>query len=100
GSFYIETIPFRSLLGATMLERNSGEMGDQTLLERPRTDSASASETGKPHGPAPSETLRLRSPAGQEQPHADRPGPQPPSEADDQHKPQNRSEGEKVRKSW
>jgi membrane fusion protein (multidrug efflux system) len=75
-------------------------MGDQTLLERPRADPASASETGKPHGPAPSETLRLRSPARQEPPLADRPGPQPPSEADDEHKPQDRSEGEEVRKSW
>ena len=67
-----------------MLERNSGEIGDQTLLERPRTDPASASETGKPHGPAPSETLRLRSPAGHEPPRADRPSPQPPAEADDE----------------
>jgi membrane fusion protein (multidrug efflux system) len=83
-----------------MLEHNSGELGDQTFLERPRTDPASASEMGKPHGSAPSETLRLRSPARQEPPHADRPGPQPPSEADDEHKPRDRSEGEEVRKSW
>jgi membrane fusion protein (multidrug efflux system) len=75
-------------------------MSDQTLPERPRTDPASTSVTGKPHGPAPSETLRLRSPARQEPPLADRPGPQPPSEADAEHKPQDRSEDEEVRKSW
>src|SRR5438105_2871445 len=67
--------------GATMLERNSGE-DDQTILE------------------APNETLRLRSPVRQEPPRADRPSWQPPAEADDEHRPQHRNEGDEVRQSW
>jgi membrane fusion protein (multidrug efflux system) len=81
-------------MGATMAKCSSGEMGDQTLLERPRSDPASDCD------PAPNERRRLRSPVPQEPPHADRPGSQPPSEADDEHKPQDRSEGEEARKSW
>jgi hypothetical protein len=45
-----------------LLERNTGEMGDQTLLERPRSDPASAYGMGIRYDPAPNETLRLRSP--------------------------------------
>jgi membrane fusion protein, multidrug efflux system len=81
-------------MDTTMAECSSGEMGDQTLLERPRSDPASACD------PAPNERRRLRSPVPQEPPHADRPSSQPPAEADDEHRPQHRNEGDEARQSW
>jgi hypothetical protein len=83
-----------------MLERNGGEVGDQMLLERPRSDPASVNGTGKSRGPAPNETLRLRSPARQEPPLADRASPQLPSEADDERGAQDRDDGDEIRESW
>jgi membrane fusion protein (multidrug efflux system) len=75
-------------------------MGDQTLLERLRSDPASAYGTGNPYDPASNGTLRLRSPARQEPPLADRTSSQPPVEADAEREPQDRSEDDQARKSW
>jgi membrane fusion protein (multidrug efflux system) len=75
-------------------------MGDQTLLERLRSDPASAYGTGNPYDLAPNETLRVRSPARQEPPLADRTSSQPPVEADAEREPQDRSEDDQARKSW
>jgi membrane fusion protein (multidrug efflux system) len=83
-----------------MLESNSRELGDQTLLEAPRSDPASARGTGEPYGSAPNETLRLRSPVREEPPLVDRPSPQLPVEADVEREPQDRNAGDEVRKSW
>jgi membrane fusion protein (multidrug efflux system) len=81
-----------------MSERNGRETGDQTLLEAPRSDPASACGTGKPYGPARDESVRLRSPARQEPPRADRASP--PFEADEDVERQNRDTGGESRKSW
>jgi membrane fusion protein (multidrug efflux system) len=83
-----------------MLERNSREIGDQMLLEGARSDPASAGGAGKLSGPAPNETLRLRSPVRPDTPLVDRPSPQPPFETDVERGPQDRNEGDEIRKSW
>ncbi len=77
-----------------MSERDRREKGDQTLLEAPRSDPASARGRGKPYGPAPDEPVRLRSPARREQPLAE------PRETDEDVEPQNRDTGGEARKSW
>jgi membrane fusion protein (multidrug efflux system) len=72
-----------------MLERQSRERGDETLLETPRSESAPVHEKGKPHGPAPDEADRLRFPARRERP-----------DEEGDREPQDRSGGDEGRKSW
>jgi membrane fusion protein, multidrug efflux system len=73
-----------------MLERESRETGDETLLETPRSEAAPVREKGKPHGPAADEADRLRSPARREQPF----------EADEDLEPEERVAAGETPKSW
>jgi membrane fusion protein, multidrug efflux system len=73
-----------------MLERESRETGDQTLVEAPRSQSAPARGRGEPYGPAADEAERLRTPARREQPF----------EADEDLEPEERVAAGETRKSW
>jgi membrane fusion protein, multidrug efflux system len=76
-----------------MSERDGREKGDQTLLEAPRSDPASARRKDKAYSPAPDERVR-HSPVRREQPLAK------PHEPDENIEPQNRDTGGEARKSW
>jgi len=73
-----------------MFERDSREMGDQTLLEGPRSESAQNRGNDEPYGPALDEADRLRAPARREQ----------PVETEKDREPQGRRAGGEARKSW
>jgi membrane fusion protein (multidrug efflux system) len=73
-----------------MLERESRERGDETLLEAPQSESTPARGRGAPHDPAADEVDRLRAPARREQ----------PLEADKYREPQEHRPAEEARKSW
>ena len=51
-----------------MLERESRETGDETLLEAPRSEATPARGRGEPYGPAADEADRLPAPPRREQP--------------------------------
>jgi membrane fusion protein, multidrug efflux system len=73
-----------------MLERESRETGDATLLEAPRSESAPARGRGEPYGPAADEADRVRTPARREQPF----------EEDEEIEPEERVAAGETRKSW
>ncbi|MGA7265737.1 MAG: HlyD family secretion protein [Stellaceae bacterium] len=73
-----------------MLERDSRETGDQTLLEAPRSESVPVREKEKPYGPPADEADRLRAPARRERPF----------EADEDREPQDRGADGEAHKSW
>jgi membrane fusion protein (multidrug efflux system) len=73
-----------------MLERNSREKGDQTLLEAPRSEPAAVRAKGKPYRPVADEVDRPRSPARREQSF----------EADADLEPQNRDADGEANRSW
>jgi membrane fusion protein, multidrug efflux system len=73
-----------------MLERESRERGDETLLDAPRSESAPARGRGERYAPAADEADRLRAPARREQPF----------EADEDLEPEERVATGETRKSW
>jgi membrane fusion protein (multidrug efflux system) len=73
-----------------MLERDSRERGDDTLLEAPRSEATPARGRGAPYGPAADEVDRVSAPARREH----------PLEADEDREPQEHREAEEGRKSW
>jgi len=75
---------------AMMLERESRETGDQTLVEAPRSESAPLRGRREPYGPATDGADRLRAPERREQ----------PLEADEDLEPQERGAGGGVHQSW
>src|SRR5215472_1818554 len=73
-----------------MLERESRETGDQTLVEAPRSESAPLRGRREPYGPATDGADRLRAPERREQ----------PLEADEDLEPQERGAGGGAHQSW
>jgi membrane fusion protein, multidrug efflux system len=73
-----------------MLERDSRERGDQTLVEAPRSESTPVRGRGEPYGPAADEADQLRSPARREHPF----------EAEEDRETRERSGDDEARKSW
>jgi membrane fusion protein, multidrug efflux system len=73
-----------------MLERDSREAGDQTLLEAPRSESMPVREKEKPRGPDADEADRVRAPARREQPF----------EAEEDRALQQRGGRDEARQSW
>ncbi|MBV8457365.1 MAG: biotin/lipoyl-binding protein, partial [Acetobacteraceae bacterium] len=73
-----------------MLERESRETGDETLLDAPRSESAPVRQREKPHGPAADEVERLRAPARREQPF----------EAEEDLEPEEHAAADETHQSW
>ena len=73
-----------------MLERESREGGDETLLEAPRSESTPARGRGAPYGPAADEVDRIRAPARREQ----------PVEKEEDREAQEHGAAEEGRKGW
>jgi membrane fusion protein (multidrug efflux system) len=73
-----------------MLERDSRETGDQTLLEAPLSEPVPVREKEKPYGPAADEVDRVRAPPHREQPF----------EEDEDLEPEDRGSRSEARKSW